>query len=344
MVELEERLVSAVVGSLVADAAVQPAHWCYDAMLLRAALKEQDALSSPTFLPTSVNRFYTLPTGRQSCYGDQTWVLLQSLLAHGGLSPVAYSRSVAEFFGDGGIYGPYPSEHLPREKLPQALPWRTTSIRLFLNKVLENPSDSDSKWLFSGAPDDQMEGVVRVAPVVALYFGREDLLERVRAAVQVTQSSEMSQCCSLAAARILSGLLEGKTRQESVKDTILEMVREGHADASPHDREVAEKLSLAMGMADLEHAEVVAELGKGCGVPFCLQNAVHAVVKYDTLTEAVTATLLAGGDSAARACFIGACFGAEAPGLIPADWLAATETPVRDAAERLVREVRQQIT
>merc|ERR1711920_1222543 len=105
------------------------------------------------------------------------------------------------------------------------------------------------------------------------------------------------------------------------------------AEPSLHDREVAEALAYAAGMAELDHAEVVAELGKGCGVPFCLQNAVHAVIKFGCMEEAVNATLLAGGDSAARACFIGACFGAEASEEVPREWLTRTAYPVAAVAQ-----------
>ena len=49
-VTVAERLQGAVVGSLVADAAVQPCHWVYNAAELRAKLQLHGALAEPEFL------------------------------------------------------------------------------------------------------------------------------------------------------------------------------------------------------------------------------------------------------------------------------------------------------
>eukprot|EP01050_Picozoa_sp_SAG11_P017475 SAG11_NODE_2525_length_3255_cov_1.657795_4_plen_128_part_00 len=104
-------------GTLVADAAVQPCHWVYNTAELRAKLEAQGALAEPEFLAPSINSFYCVPTGRQTCYGDHVWALLQHLTSTGGqLKPVEYAKHRADFFGDSGLggYGPYPADHVPR--------------------------------------------------------------------------------------------------------------------------------------------------------------------------------------------------------------------------------------
>eukprot|EP01050_Picozoa_sp_SAG11_P017473 SAG11_NODE_2525_length_3255_cov_1.657795_2_plen_89_part_00 len=66
------------------------------------------------------------------------------------------------------------------------------------------------------------------------------------------------------------------------------------------------------------------------------QNAVHAMLSFDSLAAAVRETLLAGGDSGARACFIGACFGAAEPRHTDASWVRRTCFDVGAEAAKLV--------
>eukprot|EP01050_Picozoa_sp_SAG11_P017474 SAG11_NODE_2525_length_3255_cov_1.657795_3_plen_155_part_00 len=110
-----------------------------------------------------------------------------------------------------------------------------------------------------------------VAPLVALRHGTpEGVATAVREIVSVTQTSEMSIACSLAAAAILSKLCAGAPRLEAVQQTVHELLS-ATAAASAHDAVVGSALDAALGMVGIPHSEVVAELGKGCGVPFCLQ-------------------------------------------------------------------------
>lgn len=49
-----------------------------------------------------------------------------------------------------------------------------------------------------------MDGVTKLAPVVALYAGRPEMLERVEAAMRVTQNNDACVAVTLAAARCSS--------------------------------------------------------------------------------------------------------------------------------------------
>lgn len=62
--------------------AAQPLHWNYRPERLKALLDELEP--SPEFRPESANPFYQRETGEQSCYGDQAYVLLESLTECGG--------------------------------------------------------------------------------------------------------------------------------------------------------------------------------------------------------------------------------------------------------------------
>ena len=56
-------------------------------------------------------------------------------------------------------------------------------------------------FLITGIVDDQMDGVLRLVSVVALYAGRPEMLDKVEEVVTVTQNSDTSISVCLAAAR-----------------------------------------------------------------------------------------------------------------------------------------------
>lgn len=72
---VHQRAVAAVVGSAVADAASRPMHWLYDREKLENIVGSDD----PAFWPVSISPFYSLLTGRRSCYNDLGYCMLRSL-------------------------------------------------------------------------------------------------------------------------------------------------------------------------------------------------------------------------------------------------------------------------
>lgn len=60
----------------------QPMHWIYDLDKLKEVLRDLEPC--PEFRPQSANPFYRRTTGEQTCYGDQAYVLLESLSRCGG--------------------------------------------------------------------------------------------------------------------------------------------------------------------------------------------------------------------------------------------------------------------
>ncbi|KTG06398.1 hypothetical protein cypCar_00036620, partial [Cyprinus carpio] len=132
---LADRAIGAIIGSAVADAAAQPLHWVYDLQKLSMLLSQSP---EPEFRPESANPFYRRNTGQQSCYGDQAFVLLESLSECGGCET-----------------------------------------------------------------DNQIDGVAKLAPIVACYAGKPEMLERVEEATRVTQNNDICVAVTLAAARFL---------------------------------------------------------------------------------------------------------------------------------------------
>lgn len=51
--------------------------------------------------------------------------------------------------------------------------------------------------------DNQIDGVAKLAPIVACYAGKPEMLERVEEAIRVTQNNDMCVAVTLAAARLV---------------------------------------------------------------------------------------------------------------------------------------------
>ena len=63
-------------------ASAQPIHWIYNQSKLDALLYGKEEIE---FRVPSANPFYRIDRGRNTCYGDQAFVLLESLVANKGM-------------------------------------------------------------------------------------------------------------------------------------------------------------------------------------------------------------------------------------------------------------------
>jgi len=196
---LGERALGAIIGSAVADAAAQPLHWNYDLDKLSRLLDEEP---QPEFRPESANPFYRRDTGQQSCYGDQAYVLLESLAECGGLNVADLTKRTYKFFGPGSEYDtpvndPYREKGGPRPQLPIEGPWRHASLKSFIKNMDAHKEETGCDT------DNQIDGITRLAPIVAFYAGKPCMLEKVEDAIRVTQNSDDCVAETLTAARIL---------------------------------------------------------------------------------------------------------------------------------------------
>ncbi|KAA0719072.1 hypothetical protein E1301_Tti007610 [Triplophysa tibetana] len=194
-----DRAIGAIIGEAVADSAAQPLHWVYDLQKLSVLLSE---MPQPEFWPESFNPFYRRNTGQQSCYGDQAFVLLESLSESGGLSVDDLKQRTYRFFGPGSEYDtplndPYREKGAPRPQLPIEGPWRHASLKSFIKNVDAGKAETGCET------DNQIDGVAKLAPIVACYAGKPEMLERVEEAIRVTQNDDMCVAVTLTAARFL---------------------------------------------------------------------------------------------------------------------------------------------
>ncbi|XP_036378110.1 crystallin J1A-like isoform X2 [Megalops cyprinoides] len=219
---LADRIVGAIIGAAVADAAAQPLHWIYDPQKLRAILSEEEPC--PEFRPQSANPFYRRETGQQTCYGDQAYVLLESLCECGGLNLDDLKQRTYKFFGPGSEYDtpvndPYRPKGGPRAQLPIEGPWRHASLKSFLKNVDAGKTETGCDI------DNQIDGITKLAPIVALYAGKPEMLKKVEDAIRVTQNNDMCVTETLAAARFLERyILNGP--DPNALDTVLEQLND----------------------------------------------------------------------------------------------------------------------
>ena len=194
---------AALVGAITGDAAAQTSHWNYKRDVFHRALVDADRMDNPEFFP--FNSFYTVSSGGQSCYGDQLIEVARHLASsndattrgEGGnddidialTSPEHLNNLVGKFetaFGSQSAYGPWPVDPNYKPKVPIQGPWRHASIKGFLT----NLSSGKRSLPECGSDDAQADAIAKSIPVVCVYAGRPDLLDRVETAVRLTQNSD----------------------------------------------------------------------------------------------------------------------------------------------------------
>ncbi|KAK5602981.1 hypothetical protein CRENBAI_017292 [Crenichthys baileyi] len=276
------RAIGAIVGSAVADAAAQPLHWVYDLQKLKEILAQDP---NPEFRSESANPFYRRQTGQQSCYGDQAYVLLESLSECGGLNADDLKQRTLKFFGPGSEYDtpvndPYRDRSGPRPQLPIEGPWRQASLKSFLKNVDAGKEETGCET------DCQIDGIAKLAPIVAFYAGQPDMLEKVEQAVRVTQNNDECVAETLAAARFLEHFILTGPDPKAL-DVVLNQLND------PNRKQPQ----------DLDKAVI--------GLPGAFQAALHGVLTAKQFETAIRDTMSCGGCTCSRASFIGACVGAQ---------------------------------
>uniref|UniRef100_A0A8B9JR29 Selenoprotein J n=1 Tax=Astyanax mexicanus TaxID=7994 RepID=A0A8B9JR29_ASTMX len=286
-------------------------HWVYNLQQLEEYLADDP---EPEFRSESVNPFYRRETGRQSCYGDQSYVLLESLSECRGLDVEDLKRRVYGFFGPGSEYDspvndPYRDKGAPRPQLPIEGPWRQASLKSFIRNVDSGKSETGCD------SDVQMDGVARLAPIVAFYAGKPEMLEKVEDSVRVTQNNDQSVAVTLAAARFLEHFILNGADPE-VLPTVLKQLNDPNR-TNPQD---LDKAVAVFGILFIYIIYLVC-----AGLPGAFQAALHGVLTAAGFEEAVRNTMSCGGCTCSRSSFIGACIGAQV-GVegIPESWKSRT--------------------
>jgi len=168
----------------------------------------------------------------------------------------------------------------------------------------------------TGAVDLQLPAIAKLPPLVAFLADADEEAfdQAVAAAVQTTSDHPIAADYGLISARMMRAAL---------KDATTDAVASASQSAAQGD--AAALITKALGMADTENAQVTAEFGMACDLPYGVPSALHNLTTAPDFTTAVRRNIYAGGDNCGRAMLVGAIAGA-IHGVggtrgIPQDWI-----------------------
>jgi len=285
---MNERATTMVIASFAGDSLALGAHWIYDTQAIHRAFGRVDSLMKPQ--PNSYHP--TKQEGEFTHYGDQTFVLLESLATRKKFDLSDFSSRWKKLFEN---YTGYVDE--------------ATRGTLAANASGKKTEDG-------GSPSGDLAGASRLAPLVYTYCNDLPGLEKSAIAqTRMTHNNSLTIDSAAFFAAVAFSVLGGawpvdameKTARENFKDSpILNWVKAGIASA------------------DKESVPVIAEFGQTCNTMDAFPGVVHLIAKYQNdLHEALIQSVMAGGDSAARAMMVGMILGAySGSGGLPEEWLS----------------------
>jgi ADP-ribosylglycohydrolase len=276
-----------VLASFAADSLALGVHWVYDPARLVSEYGRVEA-----FLKPKENSYHSSKNrGEFTHYGDQEFVLLESVVAKSGFDLNDFSQRWQDMFRgyrgyiDGATKGTL--KNFEKGKGPQD----------------------------SGSPSNDLAGASRIAPLV--YYYREDLaglVEAARAQTKMTHADSLTVDSAEFLARVAWGGLRGISPVEA----ITEITQERFAD-SP----IADWVDEGLRTQDMESVTAIGDFGRSCHTPDAFPGVIHLISKYENdLREAVIQAVMAGGDNAARAMPVSMVLGAYlGKGSLPDQWL-----------------------
>ncbi|XP_071948545.1 crystallin J1A-like [Antedon mediterranea] len=318
---VNNRRIASVIGCFIADAAAQPLHWNYD-------LKKLDEIVGDKpmeFWNPSRNPFYTLPTGRNTVYGDHIMSLLKSVYTAKGFSAEEYAKELVNMFGPDSDYEKQPLNAIVvdkdvKKKLPIEGPWRSACVKYFLQNHLGDGQENNLDKM------KDMHAVVPVVPIVAVYAGKENMLEMVEASIRVVLTSQKAVSYGLAAARILEQyILYGEKADNALDVVIKELKNPERKNPTPLDATIADEFQAVINAKDIPHRKAATEVFKNqCYVPEAFQSTLHCLINTTDYCDAIQTTMRAAGCTS-RCSYVGACLAAR-NGIecIPDDWKMKT--------------------
>jgi ADP-ribosylglycohydrolase len=284
---MKDKAKAMVLASFAADSLALGAHWIYSTQKIARDFGRIEAFLAPD--PDSYHA--TKKKGEFTHYGDQTFVLLESLAARGGFDPENFSRLWQQLFA--GYKGYY----------DQAT--KGTIENLSLGKVP----------LEAGSSSNDLSGVARMAPLVyCLSNDEEGLVSAARTQTDMTHRDSLTVDASGFFARVACRVLQGMRPVSAIeevggaffKGSRLQLLADKGIESCPG-----------------ESVHTIKAFGQDCHTPNAFPSVIHLICRYETdLKEALVQNVMAGGDSAARGMAVGMILGAHlGMEAIPAEWI-----------------------
>jgi ADP-ribosylglycohydrolase len=286
---MESRAFTMVMASFAADSLALGAHWVYDTKALETHLGRVDTLLKPQ--PNSFHA--TKNAGDFTHYGDQMFVLLESLAARKGFSSKDFSARWKTLFKD---YNGYVDQ--------------ATQDTLAGYDSGKEPDEA-------GSLSDDLAGAARIAPLVYCYSDHlENLLRAARAQTTMTHTDPLTVESAAFFAEVAFRVLGGMAPVKAIRET---------AHESFEDSTLYDWVSAALQTAGDDSVGTILKFGQSCHTGEAFPGVVHLIAKYESdLKEALIQSVMAGGDSAARGMMAGMVLGAHSgAGNLPREWTSA---------------------
>jgi len=299
--EESKKKISSIIGAVVADAASLPLEWIYQ----DDKMKEIVGDSNPEFWPESKCPFFTVPTGKISCYTDELISTLETLAnSDGNLDISLLTSAIQTKFGSPD--SPYQVALAKRadKKYPVPGPWINGGVIKSLANMQDGvvPSGSDSC--------EDNDGYAISLPSYLLKFCSEQ--SGNTASILTTNQVALSHLDVQTA--IIKNFVTG------INEPVIQVKEQFKTKHPEIVTEIEYVLNLTTEGKSVK--DIVDTCGKACGLPGSFQGALASIVAAPDYVWAVRKNILAGGDCNARANFMGACLGAKF-GIegIPMEWI-----------------------
>lgn len=263
-----------VLASFLGDSHALGVHWIYDTNRIEQAYGRVDEL-----LPPPSDSFHApKAAGDFTHYGDQAFVLLESLAARGGFHLDDFWRRWQDLFAS---YDGY---------VDQATQGTLRNMR--------NGKGPEEAGSFS----DELAGAARIAPLVYWYPDDTDVLsEAVQAQTRMTHNNPVVLQSGLFFAHTAQHVLAGASPTAALEQA------SGAFSGSP----IAQWIREGFETKDMDSLQAVRRFGQTCHTEQAFPDVIHFIARYENnLEEALVQSAMAGGDSAGRGLLIGMILGA----------------------------------
>jgi ADP-ribosylglycohydrolase len=277
-----------VLASFVADSLALGVHWIYNTAKIEAKFGRVD-----TFLKPEAKSFHhTKEQGEFTHYGDQTFILLESLAAQKAFDPNDFASRWRAFNKD---YEGY------RDQATKA--------------TLEN-FDMGKSPQEAGSSSNDLAGAARIAPLVLCYQENLDMLVKAaRAQTRMTHNHPVVIDSAEFFARVSWMALKGTSPVSAMVEVSGQLFK---------DSSIFQWVLEGVDSKEMESVSVIADFGQTCHVDDAFAGVVHLIAKYErNLEEALVQAVMSGGDSAARGMVVGMVLGAYlGEEAIPVQWVS----------------------
>ena len=281
---MNERAEAMVLASFAADSLALGAHWIYDTAVIDNDMGRVDNLRKPP-----ENSFHpTKKAGEFTHYGDQSQLLLDSIVANKGFDIDHFARSWQSFMGD---YTGY-RDHATKDTLKNFAAGKDPTI--------------------SGSGSTDLGGAVRIAPLVfTLREDGERLLSEARKQTAMTHNDPLVVESAEYLADVVLKVLQGTTPSAAFSAVATDRIR------------LQKLIDKGLATSGNQTRATVKAFGQMCDITAALPCVIHLSTTYENdLKSALIENVMAGGDSAARGMAVGMILGAHlGRQAIPDQWL-----------------------